>query len=504
MKSAGVIGASKSIFVTTLCIFIMWFEQTNATPLFESQKLLAGDGDVADAFGWAIAVSGDTVAVGANDADIPFSFFYGAVYVAIRTEVGWIEQAKLTANDRGGFDGFGTAVAIDGDTIVVGANGDDDLGPESGSAYVFVRNGSDWVQQQKLSPSDGAAGDQFGWSVAISGDTAVIGAFRDDDHGLSTGSAYVFSRNGGSWAEQAKLTATDGTAFDEFGFSVGVSGETALIGAISDSDNGSVSGSAYVYVRSGANWFEQAKLIASDGAAGDNFGWSLAISGDIAVIGARNDDDNGPQSGSAYVFTYTGSTWTEQAKLIASDGAAFDQFGRKAALSENTAVLGAFGRSDNGNRSGAAYVFRRSGSSWSEQAKLSASDGAAFDELGRSVAVATDTAMIGAPGDDDNGSSSGSVYIFDLPNPVIAATEDLIAMVLSFNLQQGINNALDSKLSAVIQILDDVNQNNDIAAMNVLLAFIQIVEAQRGKKITDAQADELVNAAQAILDLLND
>jgi len=216
----------------------------------------------------------------------------------------------------------------------------------------------------KLLPADGAEVDQFGGSVAVSGDTAVIGASYDDDNGVESGSAYVFTRDGaGVWTEVAKLLPADGAGLDWFGRSVAVSGDTAVIGALGDDDNGVISGSAYVFTRDGAGvWTEQAKLLAADGAEGDDFGVSVAVSGDTAVIGARRDDALGSNSGSAYVFTRDGAgVWTEQAKLLAADGADGNFFGWSVALSGDTAVIGAYGDDDNGYYSGSAYVFQLEG-----------------------------------------------------------------------------------------------------------------------------------------------
>ena len=275
----------------------------------------------------------------------------------------FVEQAKLTAGDGSAVDHFGNSIAISGDTVVVGARADNDSGADSGSAYVYVRSGSIWSQQAKLTGSDGAADDFFGISVAVSGDTAVVGARNDDDSGADSGSAYVYVRSGSAWSQQAKLTAGDGATGDLFGLSVAVSGDTAVVGAVWDDDNGGNSGSAYVFVRSGSVWSEQAKLTPSDGAAGDQFGLSVAISGDTVVTGGDGDDDKGSSSGSAYVFVRSGSSWSEQAKLTPSDGAASDVFGRSVAISGDTAVVGAEFDDDKGSSSGSAYVFVRSGSS---------------------------------------------------------------------------------------------------------------------------------------------
>ena len=217
------------------------------------------------------------------------------------------EVAKLLASDAASFDLFGWSVAIDGDTAVIGARNDDDAVGNSGSAYVFTRTGATWSPQAKLTASDAAVGDLFGWSVAIDGNTAVIGARNDDDGGSDSGSAYVFTRTGATWSQQAKLTASDAASIDFFGYSVAIDGDTAVIGAYADDDGGSNSGSAYVFTRTGETWSQQAKLTASDAASSDFFGYSVAIDGDTAVIGAPGNDDAGGNSGSAYVFELAGN-----------------------------------------------------------------------------------------------------------------------------------------------------------------------------------------------------
>ncbi|MCK9516973.1 MAG: FG-GAP repeat protein [Ottowia sp.] len=391
----------------------------------EQAKLIASDGAADDRFSQSVAISGDgdTVIVGAyQDGDKGFAS--GSAYIFTRTGSTWTEQAKLLASDGIASDWFGYSVAIsaDGSTVLIGSRLDDDKGFNSGSAYVFTRSGSTWTQQAKLIASDGAANDYFGSSVTISadGNTAIVGAYQDDDLGSASGSAYVFTRTGSTWTEQAKLLASDGAASDYFGISLAISGDgnTAIVGAYGDDDLGSNSGSAYVFTRTGSTWTQQAKLTASDGDASDTFGSSVTISadGNTAIVGAYQDDDLGSASGSAYVFTRTGSTWTQQAKLTASDGAASDVFGYSVAISSdgNIAIVGAYGDDDLGTDSGSAYIFTRSGVTWTEQAKLTASDGAADDNFGNSVAISGDgnIAIVGAYMDDDKGSASGSAYIF--------------------------------------------------------------------------------------------
>ena len=214
----------------------------------------------------------------------------------------WVEEAKLLPSDGAADDHFGQSVSIDGDYAVVGAYWHDDNGTNSGSAYVFIRSGTSWTQEAKLLPIGGAAEDFFGTSVSISGDYIVVGAELNDDNGSNSGSAYVFKRSGTSWAQQDKLLPSDGAMDDNFGQSVSISGDYAVVGASSNNDNGNNSGSAYLFKRTGTSWAEVTKLLAFDAAADDKFGISVSISGDCTIVGALSDDDDGSESGSAYVF----------------------------------------------------------------------------------------------------------------------------------------------------------------------------------------------------------
>ena len=264
------------------------------------------------------------------------------------------DEFKILADDGASGDNFGNSVSISGETAIVGASQDGDKGDNSGSAYIFVRNGLTWAEQAKLIASDGAPGDRFGGSVSISGDTAIVGAYGDGDKGEDSGSAYIFVRNGSTWTQQVKLTASDGAYNDNFGKAVSILGETAIVGAPGAQSS---KGAAYVFVREGGSWTQQAKLTASDGAMYNYLGYSVSISGDTAIVGARGDDDNGDSSGSAYIFVRNGVTWTEQAKLIASDGAENDNFGNSVLISGETAIVGAALDDDKGDLSGSAYIF---------------------------------------------------------------------------------------------------------------------------------------------------
>ncbi len=335
-------------------------------PIFATEQKVVGvtsDADAGDSFGLSVSVSGDTVLIGTPNDQGDTSVQSGSVYVLVHTAAGWVTQAKLTDPAATGYDHFGNAVSLSEDTALIGAYKDNDGGTDSGAAYVFTRSGTSWSQQAKLTASDAAIGDQFGNAVSLDGDTALIGSPYNDS--TDTGSAYVFTRSGSSWSQQAKLTASDAASYDYFGNAVSLSGDTALISAHGDDDAGSGSGSAYVFTRSGSSWSQQAKLTASDAASYDYFGWAVSLSGNTALIGAYRDDDGATDSGSAYVFTRSGTTWSQQAKLTASDAAAGDYFGHDVSLSGDTALVGAYADDDGGTDSGSAYVFTRSGSNWS-------------------------------------------------------------------------------------------------------------------------------------------
>jgi len=331
---------------------------------------------------------------------------------AMPAVAGWSQEARLLANDRAANDLFGESVSISGGTAIVGAVWNDDNGSNSGSAYIFKDSGTGWAQAAKLLAADGAAYDQFGRSVSISGGTAIVGAEGGDDNGYDSGSAYIFKDTGTGWVQAAKLLAGDGAASDSFGYSVSISGGTAIVGAMWDDDNGSSSGSAYIFRDTGSGWTQTAKLLAGDGAASDSFGQSVSISGGTAIVGAHCDDDNGSASGSAYIFKDTGSGWTQAAKLVADDGVQSDYFGYSVSISGGKAIVGAYGDADKGSDSGSAYIFQDTGSGWDQVAKLVAADGAAADHFGYSVSISGGTAIVGADGDDDKGPWSGSAYIF--------------------------------------------------------------------------------------------
>lgn len=337
---------------------------------------------------------------------------------------GACHAAELQASDRAANDYFGYDVSLSGSVGFVSSYWDDDKGNDSGSAYIFRDLGTAsgvLTQNAKLVASDGAVDDRFGTSVSLSGNIGLVGAIHDDDRGGDSGSAYLFrglSTATGIVQQQAKLLASDGAAADFFGSSVSLSGTTGLVGARWDNGVASSSGSAYVFqgldTASGTT-YQNMKLTASDAAANDNFGAALSLSGIVGLIGAWGDDGN---AGAAYVFRGLNepgvASKTESRKLTASDRAAGDQFGHSVSLSGSIALVGAYMDDDAAINSGSAYIFRgvtNSGPA-TEDLKLVASDGDLQDWFGYSVSLSGGTGLVGAYSDDDKGSNSGSVYLF--------------------------------------------------------------------------------------------
>ena len=381
------------------------------TAAAQQAKLVASDAQTGDEFGYSVDISSDTLVVGAYKEDTGGTTA-GAAYVFTRSGTSWSQQAKIQSSDVQADDQFGRSVAIDGDTMVAGAPNEDTGSSNAGAAYVFTRSGTTWSQQAKIQASDAQASDFFGYgAVAIDGDTLVVGAFGEDTGGSSSGALYVFTRSGTSWSQQAKLVASDAQASDYLGrgFSIGISGDTVVAGAYREDAGGTDAGAAYVFIRSGTSWSQQAKLVASDAAAGDNFGNGTAISGNTVVVGASLKDTAGTDTGAVYVFTRSGTSWSQQAKLVAGNPSGLDEFGYSVDIDGDSVIIGATKEDTKAADGGAAYIFTRSGTTWSQQKLLTASDVPAYKRFGHAVAIDGDTA-VGATEKVD--SLTGAAYTF--------------------------------------------------------------------------------------------
>ena len=396
----------------------------SGTAWTQQQQLTPANGAAGDEFGSVVTISGETIFVSATGRPVSGADNQGAVYVFTRSGGVWSEQQVLTAVDGAAGDRFGSDLAISGNAAIIGAYLDDiGAAADRGSAYIFTSSGGVWTEQAKLLAADGAAGDHFGLSVAIGGNTVVVGAPDNDfpapvnDIYVDAGSAYVFTGSGTTWTLQTQLSVENvGGVFGDrarFGGSAAISGETVLVG-IRGADN--EDGLAGVYLRSGTSWSLQAFLADDEDSSGDDFGYSVAIDGDTAVIGAPFDDlGAGEKQGSAYVFVRAAATntWSFQAKLTASDGANGVSFGSDVAISGNTIVVGTgivFVSFTTSAEAEAAYVFTRSGETWTQQQKLTPTDGVPGEAFGSTVSISGETIVVGAPfhGTPDR----GAAYVF--------------------------------------------------------------------------------------------
>ena len=362
----------------------------------DAVKLTAGDGAEHDNFGTVVAIDGDYAVVGAPRNDDT-----GAAHVFKKEGSVWIEQFKLRPMDAAARAAFGTSVAISGDTVVVGApNGNE----SKGVVYVFTREGSTWSQSAQLIANDGDAWDSFSVCVAIDGDTVVVGAPSNND---GSGAAYVFTRQGAAWAEATKLTVSDGAEKGYFGTAVSISGDTLIVGApCVDSQTGG----AFIFRRTGFDWVEETNLVPGDAVERGRFGTAVSINQNYAMVGNMGLRE-AMVEGAAYLFMHDGAAWVEQVKISGSSVAAGESFGRCVAIHGDMAVVG---EPNVWNAAGAVYLFKRTGTQWHSQGGLIPNDGAVEDCFGDGVALDAEHIIVGASLDDDKGENSGSAYVYPL------------------------------------------------------------------------------------------
>ena len=455
--------------------------QPGVSQVVPQAYLKASNTDAGDWFGAGVAVFGDTLVVNARTEDSAATGINGnqtdnsmtdsgAVYVFTRASGVWTQQAYLKASDTNADARFGYWVDLEGDTLVVGAP----ISGDTGTVYVFTRTGGVWSQQAALKASNARAGDFFGSSVAISGDTVVVGArFEDsgaqgidgnqtDDSAPDSGAAYVFTRTGSVWSQQAYVKASNTRAGDRFGFSVDLSGNTLLVGAPSedgaavgiggDQANTSTpdSGAAYVFTRNGSVWIQEAYVKSTNTGSGDGFGNGVAIAGDTFLVGApfedsaavgiegNQADNSAPDSGAAYVFSKTGGAWSQEAYLKSSNTGVGDFFAFHVAMTPQTLLIGAHqedsadqvvggnGADNSAPDSGAVYVFTRQSGVWSQLAYVKASNAGANNWFGAALAVDGNTVAVGANKEnraamateanqaDHSAPESGAAYVFQL------------------------------------------------------------------------------------------
>ena len=392
--------------------------KSQAKKFSEQQKLTASDKDDGEKFGNSVALDGGTMVVGASHENSGGKKGNGAVYVFTKSGDTWSQSQKLTANDKDDHDYFGLSVAIEGDTIVASTSWEDSGGKKgNGAVYVFTKSGGTWSQSQKLTANDKDNDDYFGSSVAIEANTIVVGANGANSGGKNNnGAVYVFTKSGGTWSQSQKLTANDKDNDDHFGSSVAIDANTIVVGADGANSGGKDNnGAVYVFTKSGDTWSQSQKLTTNDKDDGDHFGASLAIEGDNIVVGAYWADSDGKHNnGVLYVFTKSGGNWNQSQKLTASDKDDSDGFGYSISIEgDNIVVTAPTEDSDEKYNNGAVYVFTKSGGIWSQSQKLTASDKDNDDRLGYSIAIEGDNIIVGAHRESSDGKSiNGAVYVY--------------------------------------------------------------------------------------------
>jgi hypothetical protein len=391
-------------------------------------KIQASDKQQSDYFGWSVSMSSDgtRVIVGAYSEDTGGDAT-GAAYIFALSGGSWSQEAKIQSSDIQASDYFGYRVSMSGDgtKVIVGANQESTGATYAGAAYIFAYSSGSWSQEAKIQASDKQADDEFGQSVSMSSDgtKVIVGAWQEDTGGSNAGAAYIFALSGGSWDTGTKIQASDKQDSDRFGYKVSMNsdGTKVIVGAWQDETGGSYAGAAYIFALSGGSWSQQAKIQASDKQAHDYFGYSVSMSSDgtKVIVGAFAEDTGGGSAGSAYIFALSGGSWSQQAKIQASDPEANDRFGRSVSMnSDGTKVIvGAWLEDTGGTNAGAAYIFAYSSGSWSQQQKIQASDKQADDYFGQSVSMSGDgtKVIVGADREDTGATNAGAAYIFESP-----------------------------------------------------------------------------------------
>lgn len=489
----------------------LWIFRRSGGEWFEPDYGLITGSVASDALGTSVDLDGDTMAIGVPGHDDTGGSNQGSVRIFVRDGLLWTLQQTVIAGDGALNDAFGTSVSLDGDTLTVGAPLDSvGGGTNQGSAYVFVRSAGVWTQQQKLLASDRATGDNFGWSISVSGDRLIVGAPGANAPVTDSGAAYAFVRSAGVWSQQDKLTATDAGGGDAFGSSVALDGLTAVIGANLDNVIGTDDGSAYIFAvpSGGTDWTQRAKLTASDSATNGFFGDKVAIDGDVVLAGAFiRSETFAPSIGAAYVFRKqeTSGLWSQEAKLQPSDGVASDYFGRGVALDGDLAAIGANDDNFLGFKPGAVYLFERVGGVWGERHKLLAAGGAAGDWFGGSVALDGGTLLVGARGDD---TGVGALFVDRGSVQTFCVREECLPVVVENAAESSVHGTLSAAMSAATPF--DVLESNasafwetgslDAMGLPLFLESSGGVRQPREQSLTLGAGSMLASAAGDVLD----
>ncbi|QDT84056.1 Calx-beta domain-containing protein [Gimesia chilikensis] len=401
---------------------------------FEFKSKFQAQGTISDGdhLGNDMAIDGDTMIVGAPFWEDVTN--QGAAFIYVRNRQGthddlsddtWEYQATLLAPDPAFLARFGFTVAISGDTAVVGAISGDDGVIGSGSVYVFTRSGTNWTLQQELTASDAVSNDSFSEKLAIDGDTIVVGTVRNNSY---TGAAYVFQRDNGVWSEVTKLTASDAVTGQQFGNAIEIEGSTLVIGAYRDSEYLSQSGAVYIFQKFGGNWVETQKLKSSQIVPNGFFGSSLSLEGENLVVGNPATFVTAPYSGKAYLFTLDTDTgiWSETQTLTPDDGNANAYFGYRVEIKNNLLVISSLRDADTATNNGKVYTFVKQGATWVQSQKFISPDAADDDYFGKAFAVTDGALLVSAYYDDEGADNTGSIYYYAPQAPAITVSDAVI------------------------------------------------------------------------------
>jgi hypothetical protein len=372
------------------------------------------DGYRYDYFGYATDISKYQAVVGAYKHDLNRTDT-GAVYVYSYQNLTWKMTQKIFANDADRQDYFGASVSIHDIQLAVGAYNVDDIGYSAGAAYVFEKKDNQWIQTAKLFASDGMPNDYFGYSVDISNNIMIVGAYKADSFGQDSGAAYIFEKHGDKWNESCKLLPKTLDRYDYYGYATAIADNKIIVGAYGDDTRGTCSGAAYIFEKKDNQWEMISKLIPDAAKTNDYSGYSVDISEKFAVIGASKADIKGANTGAAYVFEQNNNRWLEMKSLYPWSAQGYDYFGSSVAIAGDYIIVGAYGDSKNGRLAGGAYVFHLVDGIWEECVYITASEGSPSDKFGSSVSISdTGDALIGAYGHDTKGNKSGAAYIYSV------------------------------------------------------------------------------------------
>jgi hypothetical protein len=457
----------KIIYMTIILLIELFFNISFAQ--VKETKLVPIDGQLNDGFGATVASDGNYLVVGAPSYNMHMG------YAILYEKIGgvWKEKIKLQASDSTEIQEFGCSVSISGDYIIIGAYYDDQNGINAGAAYIFKRgsNTDDWKELQKLLPDEGSDYDKFGWSVSINGDYAIIGAPTDHLGEVETGSVYIFKLKDKNWVKEEKLFPNNGVGNSQaFGCSVSIYGDYAIIGAQNDRELGTYPGAAYIFYYNGTTWKQQAKLNALDKYMNHGFGYSVSIYEDYAAIGSPSALTK--SSGAAFIFHRSDTTWTEEAMVEDSLSSSSINFGESISLEGDYLVAGAPDEDTKGIHSGCSYIFKRNGSSWIEQARLWARDGTDRDKMGSSVFIEGDQVLVGAPVQDADEKYCGAVYIYT--GFLTDVNEKKYSFLEDFHLEQNYPNPFNptTKIKYSIPNVEDANL---VSSINVQLKVYDIL-----------------------------